>query len=55
MGDKGGSGIELDLDKVPQRETMTACEMMLSGQERMLVVLKPGREGQAEVIFKKWG
>jgi phosphoribosylformylglycinamidine synthase len=56
MGDKGGSGIELDLDKVPQRETnMTAYEMMLSeSQERMLAVLKPGREKQAEAIFKKW-
>ena len=56
MGDKGGSGIELDLDKVPQREAnMTAYEMMLSeSQERMLAVLKPGREGQAEAIFKKW-
>jgi len=56
MGDKGGSGIELDLDKVPQRETgMTAYEMMLSeSQERMLAVLKPGREGEAEAIFNKW-
>jgi phosphoribosylformylglycinamidine synthase len=56
MGDKGGSGIELDLDKVPQRESnMTAYEMMLSeSQERMLAVLKPGREAQAEAIFKKW-
>jgi phosphoribosylformylglycinamidine synthase len=56
MGDKGGSGIELDLDKVPQRETnMTAYEMMLSeSQERMLAVLKPGREAEAEKIFKKW-
>src|SRR5678815_2956327 len=56
MGDKGGSGIELDLDHVPQREAnMTAYEMMLSeSQERMLAVLKPGREGQAEAIFKKW-
>jgi phosphoribosylformylglycinamidine synthase len=56
MGDKGGSGIELDLDKVPQREAnMTAYEMMLSeSQERMLAVLKPGREAQAEAIFKKW-
>jgi phosphoribosylformylglycinamidine synthase len=56
MGDKGGSGIELDLDKVPQRETnMTAYEMMLSeSQERMLAVLKPGREAEAEAIFRKW-
>jgi phosphoribosylformylglycinamidine synthase subunit PurL len=56
MADKGGSGIELDLDHVPQREAnMTAYEMMLSeSQERMLAVLKPGRETQAEAIFKKW-
>ncbi|HUJ47488.1 MAG TPA: phosphoribosylformylglycinamidine synthase subunit PurL [Rhizomicrobium sp.] len=56
MGDKGGSGIELDLDKVPQREeNMTAYEMMLSeSQERMLAVLKPGREAEAERIFRKW-
>ncbi|HTQ15176.1 MAG TPA: phosphoribosylformylglycinamidine synthase subunit PurL [Rhizomicrobium sp.] len=56
MGDKGGSGIELDLDHVPQRETgMTAYEMMLSeSQERMLAVLKPGREAEAETIFRKW-
>jgi len=56
MGDKGGSGIELDLDKVPQREAdMSAYEMMLSeSQERMLAVLKPGREAEAERIFKKW-
>ncbi len=56
MGDKGGSGIELDLDKVPQREAnMTAYEMLLSeSQERMLAVLKPGREAEAEAIFKKW-
>src|ERR1700693_4726204 len=46
MADKGGSGIELDLDKVPQREAnMTAYDMMLSeSQERMLAVLKPGSE-----------
>jgi phosphoribosylformylglycinamidine synthase len=56
MGDKGGSGIELNLDHVPQREAnMTAYEMMLSeSQERMLAVLKPGREAEAEAIFKKW-
>ena len=56
MGDKGGSGIELDLDKVPQREeNMTAYEMLLSeSQERMLAVLKPGREAEAEKIFRKW-
>jgi phosphoribosylformylglycinamidine synthase len=56
MGDKGGSGIELNLDMVPQREAnMTAYEMMLSeSQERMLAVLKPGREAEAEKIFRKW-
>jgi phosphoribosylformylglycinamidine synthase II len=56
MADKGGSGIELDLDRVPQREeNMTAYDMMLSeSQERMLAVLKPGREAEAERIFKKW-
>src|SRR5690242_21203917 len=50
MADKGGSGIELNLDHVPQREIdTTAYEMMLSeSQERMLAVLKPGREGEAE-------
>ena len=49
MADKGGSGIELDLDKVPQREAnMSAYDMMLSeSQERMLAVLKPGREAEA--------
>ena len=57
MADKGGVGIELMLDHVPQRETnMTAYEMMLSeSQERMLMILKPGREPDAEKIFKKWG
>ena len=56
MADKGGSGIELDLDKVPQREAnMTAYDMLLSeSQERMLAVLKPGREDQARKIFEKW-
>jgi phosphoribosylformylglycinamidine synthase II len=50
-------GIDLDLGHVPQRETgMTAYEMMLSeSQERMLVILKPGREPEAEKIFRKWG
>ena len=57
MADKGGVGIELDLDQVPQREAgMTAYEMMLSeSQERMLMILKPGREAEAEAIFSKWG
>ena len=56
MADKGGVGISLNLDHVPQRETdMTAYEMMLSeSQERMLIVLKPGREEEAEDIFRKW-
>lgn len=57
MADKGGLGFELDLDLVPVRETgMTAYEMMLSeSQERMLMVLKPGREELAKGIFDKWG
>ena len=57
MADKGGVGITLDLDHVPQREPgMTAYEMMLSeSQERMLMILKPGREAEGEAIFKKWG
>jgi phosphoribosylformylglycinamidine synthase subunit PurL len=57
MGAKGNLGIELDLDKVPCREEgMTAYEMMLSeSQERMLMVLKPGMEKEAEAIFHKWG
>ena len=56
MASKGGVGIQLDMDKVPQRETgMTAYEMMLSeSQERMLMVLQPGKEGFAEAIFRKW-
>jgi len=57
MGAKGNLGIELDLDAVPCRETgMTAYEMMLSeSQERMLMVLRPEQEREAEAIFKKWG
>ncbi|HSF64539.1 MAG TPA: phosphoribosylformylglycinamidine synthase subunit PurL, partial [Paracoccaceae bacterium] len=56
MGDKGGLGIRLNLDAVPQREThMTAYEMMLSeSQERMLMVLKPEMEAEARAIFVKW-
>ncbi len=56
MASKGGVGIELDMNKVPCRETgMTPYEMMLSeSQERMLMVLKPGREDFAESIFHKW-
>ena len=57
MAGKGGLGITLDLDLVPQREdNMTAYEMMLSeSQERMLAILKPGREQDGYRIFKKWG
>ncbi len=56
MAGKGGVGIALDLDAVPQRETgMTAYEMMLSeSQERMLIVLRPDREAVARAIFEKW-
>ncbi|WP_309662098.1 phosphoribosylformylglycinamidine synthase subunit PurL [Sphingomonas sp.] len=56
MASKGGVGIRLDMNQVPCREEgMTPYEMMLSeSQERMLMVLKPGREGEAEAIFKKW-
>ncbi|MEF3047605.1 phosphoribosylformylglycinamidine synthase subunit PurL [Pseudotabrizicola sp. L79] len=56
MGDKGGLGIRLQLDHVPQRESeMTAYEMMLSeSQERMLMVLKPEMEDVARAIFVKW-
>src|SRR6202789_2057955 len=57
MAGKGGVGIELDLDMVPQREDgMSAYEMMLSeSQERMLAILKPGRECDGHAIFEKWG
>jgi len=57
MGAKGDLGVTLDLDKVPCREEgMTAYEMMLSeSQERMLMVLKPEKEKEAEAIFRKWG
>jgi phosphoribosylformylglycinamidine synthase II len=56
MASKGGVGIELDMNAVPCRETgMTPYEMMLSeSQERMLMVLQPGREDFAEAIFRKW-
>ncbi len=56
MAGKGGVGIELDLDMVPQREAgMTAYEMMLSeSQERMLMVLRPDRQDVARAIFEKW-
>ena len=57
MGAKGDLGVALDLDKVPCREAgMSAYEMMLSeSQERMLMVLKPDKEKEAEAIFRKWG
>ena len=57
MGAKGDLGVTLELDDVPCRETgMTAYEMMLSeSQERMLMVLKPEKEKEAEAIFRKWG
>ncbi|GJD46344.1 Phosphoribosylformylglycinamidine synthase subunit PurL [Methylobacterium cerastii] len=57
MGAKGDLGVELDIEKVPAREAgMTPYEMMLSeSQERMLMVLKPGMEAEAEAIFVKWG
>jgi phosphoribosylformylglycinamidine synthase subunit PurL len=57
MGAKGNLGIELDLDAVPCREEgMSAYEMMLSeSQERMLMVLDPLQEKEAEAIFRKWG
>ena len=56
MGDKGGLGVQLNLDAVPQREAqMTAYEMMLSeSQERMLMVLDPAKEAEAKAIFDKW-
>jgi len=56
MAGKGGVGIELDLDAVPQRETgMSAYEMMLSeSQERMLIVIRPDREDVSRAIFEKW-
>ncbi|MCH2165754.1 MAG: phosphoribosylformylglycinamidine synthase subunit PurL [Marinovum sp.] len=56
MGDKGGLGVKLVLDRVPVREeAMTAYEMMLSeSQERMLMVLKPELEAEAKAVFDKW-
>jgi phosphoribosylformylglycinamidine synthase len=56
MASKGGAGIRLDMNKVPCREEgMTPYEMMLSeSQERMLMVLQPGKEAMAEAIFHKW-
>src|SRR5258706_308255 len=56
MGSRGGAGIEIDISLVPQRETgMTPYEIMLSeSQERMLLVVKRGREAEVERIFDKW-
>jgi len=56
MGARGGVGIEIDIAQVPQRETgMTPYEIMLSeSQERMLLVVKRGREAEVERIFEKW-
>ena len=56
MGSRGGVGIEIDIQHVPQRETgMTPYEIMLSeSQERMLMVVKRGREHDVEDIFEKW-
>jgi phosphoribosylformylglycinamidine synthase II len=56
MGSRGGAGVEIDVAKVPQRETgMTPYEIMLSeSQERMLLVVKRGREAEVERIFDKW-
>jgi phosphoribosylformylglycinamidine synthase subunit PurL len=57
MGGRGGVGIEIELDRVPQRETgMTPYEIMLSeSQERMLLVAKKGREDEVFRVFEKWG
>ncbi len=56
MGSRGGAGVEIDVTQVPQRETgMTPYEIMLSeSQERMLLVVKRGREAEVERIFEKW-
>jgi phosphoribosylformylglycinamidine synthase len=57
MGARGGTGIEIELDRVPQRETgMTPYEIMLSeSQERMLLVAQKGREEEVFRVFRKWG
>jgi phosphoribosylformylglycinamidine synthase subunit PurL len=57
MGGRGGVGIEIELDRVPQRETgMTPYEIMLSeSQERMLLVAQKGREREVYRVFEKWG
>ncbi len=57
MGGRGGVGLDVELDLVPQRETgMTAYEIMLSeSQERMLLVAEKGREDEVLRVFEKWG
>src|ERR1051325_10010585 len=57
MGGRGGVGIEIDLQYVPQRETgMTPYKIMLSeSQERMLLVAQKGREDEVFRVFRKWG
>jgi phosphoribosylformylglycinamidine synthase II len=57
MGARGGTGIEIELDRVPQRETgMTPYEIMLSeSQERMLLVAQKGRQDEVFRVFEKWG
>ncbi|MDE3195375.1 MAG: phosphoribosylformylglycinamidine synthase subunit PurL, partial [Acidobacteriota bacterium] len=57
MGSRGGVGIEIELDRVPQRESgMTPYEIMLSeSQERMLLVAEKGREDEVFLVFRKWG
>jgi len=57
MGGRGGVGLEIEMDKVPQRETgMNAYEIMLSeSQERMLLVAQKGREDEVFRVFEKWG
>ena len=57
MGGRGNVGIEIELDRVPQRETgMSPYEIMLSeSQERMLLVAQKGREGEVFRVFEKWG
>jgi phosphoribosylformylglycinamidine synthase len=57
MGARGGVGLEIEMDRVPQRETgMTAYEILLSeSQERMLLVAQKGREEEVYKVFRKWG
>ena len=56
MGARGGAGIDIDVDEVPQRESgMTPYEIMLSeSQERMLFIVRKGRESEVERVFEKW-